>query len=69
MKVRQDDRNLVLLAAVTLACAFIALVAAAFDPLPSTAQTGAKQTALAEQAPVRVIGVPFVPNTNPREHQ
>ena len=69
MKVREEDRNMVLLAAVTLVCAFIALVATAFDPASSTAQTANRQTALADQAPVRVVGVTFVPNTNPRERQ
>ena len=69
MRVREDNRNLVLLAAVTLVCAFIALAAAAFDPAPSTARSASQQTALADQTPVRVVGPPFVPNTNPREHR
>jgi hypothetical protein len=69
MRVREDNRNLVLLAAVTLVCAFIALAAAAFDPAPSTARSANQQTALADQTPVRVVGPPFVPNTNPREHR
>jgi acid phosphatase class B len=54
---------------VALVCALIALSAAAFDPTPSTARTANRQAALADQSPVRVVGVPFVPNTNPREHQ
>jgi hypothetical protein len=69
MRVREDNRNLVLLAAVTLVCAFIALAAAAFDPTPSTARSANQQAALANQTPVRVVGPPFVPNTNPREHR
>jgi hypothetical protein len=73
MRVREDNRNLVLLAAVTLVCAFIALAAASFDPAPSTARSANQQTALADQTPdqtaVRVVGPPFVPNTNPREHR
>ncbi len=69
MKVLEENRNMVLLAAVTLVCGFIALVAAAFDPAPSTARTAGQQTALADQTPVRVVGPPFVPNTNPREHE
>jgi hypothetical protein len=68
MKVFEENRNMVLLAAVTLVCAFIALVATAFDPAPSTARTADRQPALADQTPVRVVGVPFVPNTNPGEH-
>lgn len=73
MRVREDNRNLVLLAAVTLLCAFVALAAAALDPAPSTARSAHQQTALADQTadhtPVRVVGPPFVPNTNPREHR
>ena len=68
MRVREEDRNMVLLASVALVCAMLALIAAAFEPTSSTAQTANRQTALADQAPVRVVGVPFVPNTNPREH-
>ena len=68
MRVREDNRDMVLLASVALLCALIALATAAFDPMPSTAGTAHQQTALADQAPVRVVGVPFVPNTNPREH-
>ena len=69
MKVFEENRNMVLLAAVTLVCAFIGLVATAFDPEPSTARTAYRQTALTDQTPVRVVGVPFVANTNPRERE
>ena len=69
MRVREDNRNMVLLASVVLLCALIALAAAAFDPMPSTAGTAHQQTALADQEAVRVVGVPFVPNTNPRERR
>ena len=65
MRVREEDRNMVLLVSVALVCAMLALIAAAFEPAASTAQTA---KALADQTPVRVVGVPFVPNTNPREH-
>jgi len=68
MRVREEDRNMVLLASVVLVCALIALAAAAFEPAASTAQTANRQAALVDQAPVRVVGVPFVPNTNPRDH-
>jgi hypothetical protein len=68
MRVREQDRNTVLLASVALVCAMLALIAAAFEPTASTAQTASQQTALADQTSVRVVGVPFVPNTNPREH-
>ena len=72
MRVREDNRNMVLLASVALVCAMLALIAAAFEPTSSTMQTASRQTALADQAdqtPVRVVGVPFVPNTKPRDHQ
>jgi acid phosphatase class B len=69
MRVREEDRNVVLLASVALVCAMLALIATAFQPTASTAQTASQQAALADEAPVRVVGVPFVPNTNPREHQ
>jgi hypothetical protein len=69
MRVREENRNILLLASVALVCASIALVATAFDFAPSNAQTASQQTALADPAPVRVVGVPFVPNTNPREHR
>jgi acid phosphatase class B len=69
MRVRKEDRNMVLLASVVLVCAMLALIAEAFEPAASTAQTAIRQAALADQSPVRVVGVPFVPNTNPRDHQ
>jgi hypothetical protein len=72
MRVREDNRNMVLLASVALVCALIALIAAAFEPMSSTPQTASTQTALADpvdRTPVRVVGPPFVPNTNPREHR
>ena len=72
MKVREEDRNMVLLASVAVVCAMLALIAGAFEPAASTARTDNKQVAAADQASqasVRVVGVPFVPNTNPREHQ
>ena len=60
---------MVLLGSVALLCALIALSAAAFDTMPSTGRSADQQAALADQAPVRIVGVPFVPNTNPREHR
>ncbi len=70
MRIRDDNRNMVLLASVVLLCAMLALIAAAFEPAASTAQTAAQQTALADETtPVRVVGPHFVPNTNPRDHR
>jgi len=68
MRVREENRNMVLLATVTLLTALVALVVSALEPQGSTAQT-AEANVVADQRPVRVIGVPFVPNTNPRAHQ
>ena len=69
MRVRENNRDMVLLASVVLVCALIALAAAAFEPTSSTARTANQQAALVDDAPVRVVGTPFVPNTNPREHR
>jgi hypothetical protein len=69
MRIPEENRNLVLLATVTLFAGLLALIAAAFEPESSTAQTTAKPTVIADQAPVRVVGPPLVLNTNPREHQ
>ena len=69
MRVREDNRNMVLLASLALLCALIALAAAAFEPAPSTARTPNQQAVLADETQVRTVGVPFVPNTNPREHR
>jgi len=68
MRIREENRNMVLLATVTFLTASVALVVSAVEPQGSTAQT-AKANVVADQGPVRVIGVPFVPNTNPRAHQ
>ena len=69
MRVREEYRDMVLLASVALVRALIALTAAAFEPKPSTAGIPNQQAALTDGAPVRIVGVPFVPNTNPREHR
>jgi hypothetical protein len=69
MRVREDNRDMVLLASVALVCALIALTAAAFESTPSTGRSANQQAALADETPVRIVGVPFVPNTNPREHR
>jgi hypothetical protein len=66
MRVREDDRNMVLLGAVTLLSAAIAGLVAVVDPAPEPSV--AKSASLAaEPAPVRTVGTPFVPNVNPRE--
>jgi hypothetical protein len=92
MRIREENCNLVLLAAVTLVSMVLASGAALIEsasaasksrpvytaaaaPSPA-ANTGARPPApapatkparLVDQTPVRVVGAPFVPNTNPRE--
>lgn len=82
MRIREEDCNLILLSVVTLVAMVIAGGAALLDTGAVKANYLADRTApRAEQAPspgnrivyvadqprVRVIGSPFVPNTNPRE--
>lgn len=80
MRVREEDCNLVLLAGVTLVSVAIAGGAALMEPssaasngrpfyLASAATPAAenKPARLADPVPVRIVGAPFVPNTNPRE--
>jgi len=79
MRIREEHCNMVLLAGVTLLSVAVAAAAAWLEPAsggkstPDYASSAApssveKQSVrLADQTPVRVIGAPFVPNTNPRE--
>jgi len=67
MRIPEENRNMVLLATVTLLTASVALVASAFAP--STVPAARSTTVVADQTPVRVVGPRFIPNTNPREHQ
>jgi hypothetical protein len=67
MRIPEENRNLVLLATVTLFTAAIAWAVALVDPAPT--QAASKPAYLADQAPVRVVGPSFEPNTNPREHR
>ena len=67
MRVREDNRNMVLLGGVALVCAAVAGIAwAAIDAAPAPASARPPAYA-ARQADVRVVGTPFIPNTNPRE--
>jgi uncharacterized membrane protein len=67
MRVREEDRNMVLLAAVTLVSVVVAGVAALFEPVTAKQETASTPAYLIDSTPVRVVGAPFVPNTNPRE--
>jgi hypothetical protein len=63
---RQEDNSVLLLTAVALICGMIAVLPGLFEPAASVA-TSRPPTHVASQEPVRVIGTPFIPNTNPRE--
>jgi hypothetical protein len=69
MRVREEDCNILLLAAVTAFSLAVAGIATVLEPAPGPAsqQDTSKPVYVADQTPVRVIGTPFVPNTNPRE--
>jgi hypothetical protein len=82
MRIREEDCNMVLLAVVTLITAAIAGGASLVEPAEKKAAYLAdRSTVRAQQAPspdkqiiyvsdqppVRVVGAPFVPNTNPRD--
>jgi len=80
MRIREEDCNMVLLAAVTLVSVAIAsgVTLLGLDDKPvqlADRVTRVEQAPavdkrivyVSDQPPVRVIGAPFVPNTNPRE--
>ena len=67
MKIRKENCNMVLLATVTLAGAMIAGGVALFEAAPAKQRTATQPAYLADSTPVRIIGAPFTPNTNPRE--
>lgn len=60
---------MVLLGTVTAFSLAVAGIAATMEPAPVTRQAEvSKPVVMADQTtPVRVVGAPFVPNTNPRE--
>lgn len=68
---RNEDYDRELLAAVTLICAAIGIVGSLLDPSsPAIAKSVASaqsSTRVEQLEPVRVVGTPFVLNTNPRE--
>ncbi len=67
MSIPEENRNMVLLATVTVFTAAIAWTVALVDPAP--APSDSKPAYLADPTPVRVVGAPFEPNTDPREHR
>ncbi|MGF6307982.1 hypothetical protein ABIB82_001787 [Bradyrhizobium sp. i1.8.4] len=71
MRVREANRNLLLLSSFTLLCVAAAGVVALLDPAPAPANAapppGTNHRSDLGQTPVRTVGTPFVPNTNPRQ--
>lgn len=74
MRIREENRNMFLLAAVTLCCTAVAGALTLIEPILATqperlvaerAMIDAPQTP--DLTPVRVVGAPFEPNVNPRE--
>lgn len=64
MRVFEENRNMVLLAAVAAVSTVIAGGIALFGSEPPQ-QVAGTPAYLADTTPVRVIGAPFVPNTDP----
>jgi hypothetical protein len=62
MRIPEENCNMVLLATVTLAGAIVAAGVALLGSAPAS-----QPAYLADSTPVRIIGAPFAPNTNPRE--
>jgi len=82
MRIREENCNMVLLAVITLFAAAVAGGATLVEPTDSKVARLADRTTgrvkqapppdkqiiyVSDQPPVRVVGAPFVPNTNPRE--
>jgi hypothetical protein len=69
MRIPEANRNMLLLAAVTLCCIVVAGTAALLDPTPvrDKQATDIRQVRVDDVSAVRVVGAPFVPNVNPRE--
>jgi hypothetical protein len=75
MRIREENRNIFLLAAVTLCCGAVAGTFTLFEPVLGQArEKPVAETAAIDvtartpvQTSVRVVGAPFEPNVNPRE--
>jgi hypothetical protein len=67
MRIPEENCNMALLAMVTLAGAIIAGGVALFEPAPAKQQAATQPAYLTDSMQVRVVGAPFMPNTNPRE--
>lgn len=71
MRIREDNRNMVLLTTVTLCCAVVAGALAVLEPVlgraPEKQVADSRPIESASSASIRVVGAPFVPNVNPRQ--
>ena len=73
MRIREENRNMVLLGTVTLCCAAVSGTLALLEPVFAPASTETASTAspfvsvARRDEPVRVVGAPFVPNVDPRQ--
>ena len=75
MRIREENRNMFLLATVTLCCGALAGTLTLLDPVrepvlgPSPEKPAAERVAIdaTAQTPVRVVGAPFELNVNPRQ--
>lgn len=73
MLIREENRNMILLATVTLCCSAVAGALAMVEPAPGQASdklVAARadiDVTAPTQIPVRVVGAPFEPNVNPRD--
>jgi hypothetical protein len=77
MRIREENRNIFLLAAVTLFCGAVAGTVTLLEPVfgqgpekvfPERQIADSRPVDATAQAPVRVVGgTPFVPNVNPRQ--
>lgn len=69
MRIREENRNMFLLAAVTLSCAVVAGTLVLLEPvlgqIPEKQVAESRPINAAAQVLVRVVGAPFVPNVNP----
>lgn len=67
MRIREENRNMILLATVMLCCGAVAGTLTLLEPVlgPAPEKPAAKQVDITAQT-VRVVGAPFEPNVNPR---
>ena len=65
MRIREDNRNMVLLAAVVAVTIAISGMVVLFEPATAKQEAMSPPAYLADSTPVRVVGAPFVPNVDP----